>query len=82
MSDPRWFLGHETGKVVDQLIDDYLPKHCMGLNDMGVVSGLMTTAAMLIGTHCDRKPEDSFDELLALAHDILETAGRVVKGRP
>ena len=54
----------------------------MGLNDMGVVSGLMTTAAMLIGTHCDRKPEDSFDELLALAHDILETAGRVVKGRP
>ena len=73
-------LGEETATVVDELINDYLPQHCIGTNDMAVVSGLMTAAAVLIETHCQRFGDD-FDELLKMAHDIFDIAAKVMRDK-
>lgn len=68
----QWLLQNDTFKVVNQLIDDYIPRHCMGLNDMGVASGLITAAAIMINAHCRRFNTADFEELKKLGHDIFD----------
>lgn len=74
-------LGEDTATVVDELVNDYLPHHCMGINDLAVVSGLMTTATILIAAHCQRVGSDDFDELLNMARDIFDISAKVMRDK-
>ena len=73
-------LGDDSGTVVDELINDYIPNHCMGLNDLGVVSGMITAAVTLIATHCQRTGQD-YDETLDLGRQIFDIAANVMRDK-
>lgn len=55
-----------TREVVDLLLNDFI-KTMVGKNDMAVVTGLSAAAAIIIAVHCQRNPEDDFQELSEMA---------------
>jgi hypothetical protein len=85
MTNPLQFcVTGETAEIVDRLLDEFV-RSCIGKNDMSVVSGFITSAAILIATHCERTGED-FQELSDMCRDQFDLALKisgehVIKGK-
>jgi len=58
----RLCLNSVEGELVDHLFDDVIPSRFMGKNDMAIVLGLTSAAALMVVAHCKLTGQD-FDEL-------------------
>jgi hypothetical protein len=72
MSDPRIALTGQSAEIVDRITGPFL-LDCVGMNDLAVVNGLMTSAAIMIKTHCDRTGDD-VGEISNLARQVFDLA--------
>jgi hypothetical protein len=72
MINPLQFcLSDETEEIVDLILGEFLLSCCIGKNDMNVANGLITSAAIIVATHCERTGQD-FQELSALFRNHFE----------
>jgi hypothetical protein len=83
----RYLGGKQTTEIIDLLINQFVPEHCMGKNDLALVSAMLAVAAMLVDAHCRTEGSDH-DELAAMfrsqfdmALNIAATAEALVRDR-
>ena len=76
---PRLHWTSEMGPITDQLMDDFIFTNCIGKNDLAVVAALMTAAGALIAAHCGRKPDDDYDELVKLGHEMFDVTTKCMR---
>jgi len=76
----RFCVTGETEEVVDLLIGEFIPQHCMGKNDMAVTNGLLACAAILVATHCHRTGHD-FDEIAGTSEHLYQMSLRIAANR-
>jgi len=88
MNDPdavlslRFTMSGDAERVVDRLLDDdgFVRKECMGMNDMGVASAMITAALIIIATHC-KQTGDNVDDLIANAREFFDIAAGISKAK-
>ncbi len=69
----------DSGEVVDKILGPFL-QECIGKNDMAVVSGLLTSAAILLVTHYENTGDD-IQELATMCRENFDLALEIHKER-
>ena len=72
----RYCLQRDTVKVVDKLLDDFIPNECMGKNDLAVVNALFACSALIIVAHCQRTGGDP-EELATECCKLFDMAVKI-----
>jgi hypothetical protein len=68
----RFCLAGESAEIVDRILGPFMLE-CLGKNDMSIVTGLMSSAAILIVTHC-QTTGDSIEEIANAHREIFDLA--------
>lgn len=64
--------GKDAADVVDFMLSDRMFAHFKGKNDLAVINGLVTTAALWTATHCEYTGQD-FDETAEIVRSCFES---------
>jgi hypothetical protein len=79
---PAWIP--EAGNVADDIMT-HLLKQWIGKNDLAIMAGLIMSATAMLNAHHQREVERGLakeggrDELIKMAHDILDITVKVMR---
>lgn len=59
----------DIAEIVDLVIDEFMPKHCMSRNNLAVASAFMLVSTIMVKAHCQSTGDD-FEETLKTVRDM------------